>query len=366
MKYPLLALALIGTAWFFCPTNTFAAAPTMTAITQDVNSNGTIDRITITFSELVDIDDGNVNDGLPSLTLSHGCRIQNADYNMNRARTLVLANLTGCRRDDTSITPTVIYTAVASCTTAMSICDNANANQMTNGQGTVARDGAKPLITNALTVDADSDGTIEKFNIYFSEAVILTDGGTDNDISLSASTGTVSIIPGSYGTRNTFIQYNVSVSATGNTAITITPTYVTAGAGSIADLSGNTLTNGATVTGGQGATPAILSAVTGDINNDGTVDRLTLTFSESVDITDGGTDNDITLIASTGTATITAGNYEAKNVTTITYVISVSAIGNTNLTIDPIFNINGAGNIQSALAARTMQDGETVTGTDGV
>ena len=39
--------------------------------------------------------------------------------------------------------------------------------------------------------------------------------------------------------------------------------------------------------------PAILSAVTGDNNADGTVDRLTLTFSESVVITDGGTDNDI-------------------------------------------------------------------------
>ena len=46
------------------------------------------------------------------------------------------------------------------------------------------------------------------------------------------------------------------------------------------------------------AKPAILSAVTGDNNADGTVDRLTLTFSESVDITDGGTDNDITLTAS--------------------------------------------------------------------
>ena len=60
------------------------------------------------------------------------------------------------------------------------------------------------------------------------------------------------------------------------------------------------------------AKPVIVSAVTGDANSDGTVDRLTLTFSESVDIADGGTDNDITLAASTGSASITAGFMEPQ------------------------------------------------------
>ncbi|NBX50226.1 hypothetical protein EBT25_09860, partial [bacterium] len=54
----------------------------------------------------------------------------------------------------------------------------------------------------------------------------------------------------------------------------------------------------------DGARPVIISAFTGDNNRDGTIDRLGLMFSESVTVTDGGTDNDITLTASSGTATI--------------------------------------------------------------
>ena len=53
------------------------AAPTMTAVTADTNSDGTVDRITITFSEPANIRDNQANNGLNSLAISNGCTISN-------------------------------------------------------------------------------------------------------------------------------------------------------------------------------------------------------------------------------------------------------------------------------------------------
>src|SRR3989338_6644377 len=89
-----------------------AAAPTMTAATADTDSDGTVDRVTLTFSEATDVDDtGGAGDGLGSLALTSGCTIANGDYTINGLLTLNLT-LTGCTAGNTSITPTVPYTAV--------------------------------------------------------------------------------------------------------------------------------------------------------------------------------------------------------------------------------------------------------------
>ena len=106
--------------------------------------------------------------------------------------------------------------------------------------------------------------------------------------------------------------YTINGTTAGNTSLTITPTYAVSGFGDITDPSGNEMSDGETVSGIDGAAPAILIASTSDNDSDGTVDRLTLTFSETVVITDGGTDNDITLSASIGTASITAGTMELR------------------------------------------------------
>ena len=74
---------------------------------------------------------------------------------------------------------------------------------------------------------------------------MITDGGTDNDITLVASTGTASITDGTYGpVTATTLVYTISGTTANNTSLTITPTYAVSGAGNITDASGNEMLNG--------------------------------------------------------------------------------------------------------------------------
>ena len=130
---------------------------------------------------------------------------------------------------------------------------------------------------------------------------------------------------------------------TGTAISGLSITYDNSGSNDIKDKSSGTLEIGDNIVSlayVDAAKPAILSAVTGDNNADGTVDRLTLTFSESVSITDGGTDNDITLTGSSGSPVITAGTYTLSNPTTLTYVIGSSTANNTSLTITPTYAVS--------------------------
>lgn len=169
-----IALALVGACAvsLLMVSTASAAAPTMTAVTADTNTDGTIDRITITFSEAADLDDGNAGDGFTSLALSASCAIANGDYNNDSTTTLTLSNLTGCTSENTAITPTVTYTAVANCTTAMSICDAAGANQMANGTNTTSTDGAGPVLISATpsTASVGNSRTVDVV-FTFSEAI---------------------------------------------------------------------------------------------------------------------------------------------------------------------------------------------------
>ncbi|MEK9157373.1 MAG: hypothetical protein AAB448_04600 [Patescibacteria group bacterium] len=360
-----LGSAVLFGSLFLVPNAAHAAAPTMTAstITADTNSDGTVDRITVFFSEASDLDDtSGAADGFTSLAFNNGCTIVNGDY--TGAGVLSMAfTVSGCTSGNTAITPTAAYTAVASCATNFSICDDAEANQMANAENRVAADGAKPAITIAATSDNDSNGTVDRLALTFSESVVITDGGTDDDITLVASSGTATITAGTYGATASTLTYTITTSVSGDTALTVTPTYATGGAGDITDAAANEMANAETVSGTDGAKPAILSAVTGDNNVDAAIDRLVLTFSESVTITDGGTDDDITLVASTGTATITAGTYGAT-ASTLTYTITTSTSNNTSLTVTPTYATGGTGSIADA-AANEMLDTETVAGTDG-
>jgi len=363
LAYAMTAVILTAIGFFLFTSSALAAAPTMTAVTADTDSDGTVDQITITFSEATKIV-STPGTGLSSLVLSSGCTIPSGTYATASTTTLVLGSLTGCTAGNTAILPTLSYTQVALCSTEDAICDAAAANQMATGTpNATSTDGAKPAILIAATSDNNSDGTVDRLNMTFSELVTITDGGTDNDITLAASSGTATVTAGSYGAVGvTTLTYVISVSATGNTAITIAPTYATAGAGSISDTV-NEMANAETVAGTDGAKPAVLIASTNDTDADGTVDQLDLTFSESVTVTDGGTDNDFTLVASTGTATIVASTYGTSG-TTLSYVVLPSATGNTAITIAPTYATVGTGSIIDA-NTNEMLNGETVAGTDG-
>ncbi len=158
-----------------------AAQPTMvtaTTTTADTNNNGTIDRITITFSEAVNIDDGNAANGFASIALGNGCTIPNGDYASASTSTLVLSGLTGCTAGDTSLTPSVTYTAVANCTTENSICDVATTTQMANAHSINASDATGPIITAALVSQTASGGiTYNSIRLTYSEDIQVSGNG---------------------------------------------------------------------------------------------------------------------------------------------------------------------------------------------
>ncbi|MEQ9404125.1 MAG: T9SS type A sorting domain-containing protein [Cyclobacteriaceae bacterium] len=335
-----------------------AAPAVLTSVTNDNNLDGTVDQITLTFSESVNVTDGGTDNDFSLIASIGTATINSGGY--TTAGTSVTYNVTVTDTDNTALTIDPVYATAG----AGSVIDLV-ANEMINTETVTGTDGARPAILVAETGDNSGNGTVDRLILTFSESVTVTDGGTDNDFTLVASSGTATIDAGGYGTTGTQVTYNVTVSDTDNTALTLDPTYVAAGAGNVTDASANEMADTETITGTDSARPAILSASTGDNNGDGTVDRLVLTFSESVTVTDGGTDDDFSLVASTGTATIDAGSYGTAG-TTVTYNVTVSTINNTIMTIDPTYVASGFGSvIDVSPNLNEMANGETVTGIDG-
>jgi len=187
----LMLLVLVVSGWQILPAVAKAngVPPTMVAessYTEDTDADGTVDKITIAFSEAVVIVDGNAGDGLGSLALGNGCTLPNADYASAETTTLVINDLTGCTASDTSITPSITYTAVANCAAAGAIC---SATQMANGSNINAIDGAAPVIKDFAYQDADYNGKIDRFVLTYSEPVVAASTLSAANLDLSADGG---------------------------------------------------------------------------------------------------------------------------------------------------------------------------------
>lgn len=194
------AVLFASAAMFLAAPAAHAAAPTMTAstITADTNTDGTVDRVTVFFSEASDLDDtGGAADGFTSLAFNSSCTIVNGDYTgagvLSKAFTL-----TGCTADDTSLRPTVTYTSVASCATNFSICDDAEANQMANGASRQAADGAGPVLMASSTVTnlktgVSRTGSFTTFTFSEEPASITLTNTPNGTFSTNISTNTVAV-----------------------------------------------------------------------------------------------------------------------------------------------------------------------------
>ena len=107
----------------------------------------------------------------------------------------------------------------------------------------------------------------------------------------------------------------------------------------------------------------LVSAVTGDNNGDGTVDRLVLTFSEQVDLTSVDNNNFTLTESAGGSRSAITGSYSSSDQTSVTLTLTGVTANNTSLTISPDYDdatgtiIDNAGNEMSFSA--------TVAGTDG-
>ena len=289
---------------------TDAALPAILSTSwQDTDSDGGIDRAVLTFSESVDISDGDGSDGFGAILVNDGgaVTIDNADYAASNVSSLTL-NFLGDEITGTAISGlSITY-------------DNSGSNDIKDrssgtleiGDNIVSLayvDAAKPAILSAVTGDNNADGTVDRLTLTFSESVVITDGGTDNDITLTGSSGSPVITAGTYGGTSTTLTYVIGSSTADNTSLTITPIYAVSGAGSMKDASNNEMANGETVTGTDGAGPAIITAVTSDADANGKIDQIELTFSENVDDSQGAdlASNSVTLGSSYVVSSINTG-----------------------------------------------------------
>ena len=255
---------------------------------------------------------------------------------------------------------TVVFTPDASSTAngVISVADtkftdaagNTNADSgEDNNTSTITVDTVLPTLLSAETGDNNGDGTVDRLVLTFSEQVDLT-SVDNNNFTLTESAGGSSLaISGSYSSNN---QTSVTLTLTGvtddNTSLTISPDYNDA-TGTIIDNAGNEMSFSETVAGTDKAPPAMLSAVTGDSNTDGSVDQIVVTFSEQVDLTNVDNDNFTLTESAGGNPTIASsgvGNnkYSASNATSITFNLAGVAPENTLLTISPDYN-DAAGTI---------------------
>ena len=109
--------------------------------------------------------------------------------------------------------------------------------------------------------------------------------------------------------------------------------------------------------------PAMISAVTGDSNTDGSVDQMVVTFSEQVDLSSVD-NNNFTLTESAGGSSLAiSGSYSSSDQTTVTLTLTGVTANNTSLTISPDYDDDTGTIIDNA--GNEMSFSETVSGTDG-
>lgn len=317
----LVALLLVVVTGFMtvgslrvAPQVAHAAQPTMaSAVTADNNNNdGTIDWITITFSEAVNIVDGSDLDGFSSLAVSNGCTIDMAEYAAVSTTTMDLA-LSGCTTQDSSITPTITYTAVANCATSGAICDVATSTQMANAANVVAADGAAPAPVSVTFYDATgNDGKLDLITVVFSENIsAVLNGSADWAISSAANfaglaEGTVVCNSGAAAANE--CDYNFTTTTVKTNVGDLTLTY-TAGT-SLTDGTNNTgslsFTSASTPAFTDVAKPVVTSVQIETAASGVLYNRFELLYSEPVSISvDAGADVDVTpggaIVASTAT-----------------------------------------------------------------
>ena len=147
------------------------------------------------------------------------------------------------------------------------------------------------MITAASWQDADANGKIDRVVLTFSEAVTIVDGNGSDGFGaiLINDGGAVTIDNADYAASSvTSLTLNFSGDEIASTAISgLSVTYEDAGSNSISDASNEMADGDVAESYTDAALPAILSTSWQDTDSDGGIDRAVLTFSESIDITDG-------------------------------------------------------------------------------
>ena len=218
-----------------------AAPAIIAAQTMDIDGDGKIDRIDMTFSENLN-DDGGANFASNSFTLGSSYVVGSVVTGDTGDDHLLRINVTEKSDVDSDIKPTVTMNA--------SKISDADGN-MTAQNAFTPTDGAKPIITNARWQDAQVDELIDRVSLTFSEPVNIVDGNSGDGFgAILVNDGSAVTIDNDDYAASGVINLNINFSGDQSNltagASGLSATYEDSGANSIKDLSGNEITDGGT------------------------------------------------------------------------------------------------------------------------
>jgi hypothetical protein len=160
-------------------------------------------------------------------------------------------------------------------------------NLLTSNTSVAAADKAGPAIWKRETADLNGDGYLDAVRITFSEAI--SDGSVDTDDFSVAGAVTIGTFS-STTNGDTAGDDDIYLTFTDDVHITNALPIVGHTNGTLTDDDSNLLTNTTSVASTDKAGPAIWKRETADLNGDGYLDAVRITFSEA--ISDGSVDTD--------------------------------------------------------------------------
>ncbi len=206
-------------------------APVITAATTaDLDGDGQVDHLVLSFSQPVTITDPNgAADGLPCLTLGGGYQIAVGTYTGVAVNTLTLALVPSGTPDTGARIPATYLVAGAG-----DISSSGSSTEVSDVTVTAGTDGAAPVLISAITRDGDADGRAEAVLVRWSEAYVPASlAAADITVAGQVVAGTASTLGGSAaGADGTFALLASPLAGDA------TPTVATI-AGRLRDAAGN-------------------------------------------------------------------------------------------------------------------------------
>jgi len=194
----------------------------------------------------------------------------------------------------------------------------------------------RPTITSVLTLDTSANGVLDQIIVTFSEDI---NGATASVATGAGFTfGTYTIVAGTE-TAAGVVTYLLVESGTPDTGATPALAYNPA-TGSLTDVFGLEMNAVAAFPSTDGAPPRIMGLAVSDANGDGTLDRLTFTFSEPIA---AGLDvGDWQIVGADGANLLPGATLTVVGSTLVfDVVVPISAAALPRYRYDPTLNANG-------------------------
>lgn len=360
--------ASVAAPSFASQTPTDAAAPVrVSQVYTDANSDGTVDRFDIIFSESIAYDECEAGDytigGVDAGGLSiSSCGTSGADLQLS---------VSGASSNDTFLTLTLAYAAANG--TANSL-DDAAGNAVGNLTGASLTDAALPVASSISYTDNDSDGQVDRASVTFTETISLDECETEDWVIGGADAGSIAVVDTTgCSVASPSITFTLSGAPANDTNLTLTLAYANNGTtGSFKDQGSQEISSLSATALSDAAVPIKVSQTYLDTNNDGQIDRMDVAYTEAMTVATCEVNDHIFAGADAGSIAITSCTPSGSDVQ---YALNNAPTNDTNLTLtyeydkdaDTANSLQDASsNILADYAAASISDGAApVLRTDG-